>query len=129
MEAIDRENLGEAYLRREVPRVEGTELRVLLRREKSRSGTHGGSMSGSSKTEAAVRHIVELLAENPDYRYLMGEGTRSWELLTEAYAEITGKNAQWIQENMRYPGKGQITKMREELGCPSCRRDPCEKHQ
>ena len=49
-------------------------------------------MSASEKPSAAVRavaHIMRMMRESRDYAYLLGFGTRSYEMLKEAYEEAS----------------------------------------
>lgn len=45
----------------------------------------------------AVDHILNLMHRDPRVAYFIGPGSRSWELLTAAVAERTGKSVQDVR--------------------------------
>ena len=57
----------------------------------------------ASKAEIAVAHVLKAIREDGRKAYLMGLGTQTFTLLTEAYAEANGidpekfRNDFWMQ--------------------------------
>lgn len=58
------------------------------------------SMSGLSAEQQAAKamqHVLNRVAVDDRLYYLMGQGTQSFDLLTEAYATLTGREVEEIR--------------------------------
>lgn len=49
------------------------------------------------KASKAVMHLIRRIRKDEKMRYYLGFGTESFELLTEAAAEITGKSVEEVK--------------------------------
>lgn len=52
-----------------------------------------------TKAEIAVAHVLNAIRDDGRKAYLMGLGTQTFTLLTEAYAEANGLDAKTYQED------------------------------
>ncbi|MBN7804865.1 hypothetical protein JZX86_05740 [Agrobacterium rosae] len=52
----------------------------------------------ATKAEIAVAHVLNAIRDDGRKAYLMGLGTQTFTLLTEAYAEANGLNAQQYRD-------------------------------
>lgn len=53
-----------------------------------------------TKSDAAVKHIVQRLINDPRLAYLIGPGSESFELLTDAWATCMGEQVEAFRERL-----------------------------
>ncbi len=58
-------------------------------------------LSAEDQAKKAILHVLRYIQENPKAAYLIGHGSKSWALLTEAAATLWCLPLEEVRENMK----------------------------